>query len=657
VLEEDLTMDDMSMEAGDYEQERMRFKPTDLSEYLSFMNAIKEVLNKPEYSAHFEYHPVGNPAATEYDMKMLEEMGSLYMGMIMIIIVMLWFLCRSVSGVLWPLTIVILSCIWTVGLTGWLGFTVTGHLVLTVVMVLVVGIADAIHIISGYIFFRKEGHDHQSALRQSYGKSGKAILLTTVTTMIAMLVLTITPIAPIKVFGFMTAAGIGLAFIFSIYLLPLLLDLWSVMKKDPSKSNVLSRLLKTLGKVVPDFAALTQRGLVKVLPIVERRKTAIVYGSFAVFALCMYGATQVKVDTDPIAQYPQDSKIRTSFEIADTKMVGTQVMEIYLDMGEEYAFHDPKVLKAIEQLQIKLETDYSQWVVRTSSLVGVVKDSYQTLNENRKEMYIIPDDPRVLSQTLFMFNNSNPVDRRKMVSDDYRRSHISVYLYNGGSYEYTQVFEQMRADIELTLKSLEATYPDSKVSITGMFTLLMQGSDYLSWSSLTSFGLVVVIITVILLLVFGSFKAGLISVVPNLVPATLTFGVMGLLDIPMDFTTVMIAPIIIGIAVDDTIHFLNHYRSEVLIDGDIRRALSQTIHEVGQAVMFTSLILGLGLSVLSVSSSVGNANVGMFGSAAVFTALLCDLFLLPALILMFKLDFAGSKQAVQKPQATAQVSS
>lgn len=637
-------MDELDMEGGSFiEEERIRFKPTDLSEYFDFMNEIKAVLEKPEYLEHFEFHPVGNAASTEYDLKMLEEMGGLYLAMLVIMVVLLWLLFRSFSGILWPIMIVVLSCIWTIGLTGWAGATVTAFLILTVVMTLAVGIADSIHIMSGYIYFRKQGANHVEAIRRSYRKSAKAILLTTVTTMIAMLALAIAPIMPIKVFGLMTACGIFLAFIFSIYLLPLMLDIWPPLQKEQPQPGI-------IGKFIPDFSTLLQSLLVKVLPLVERTKTGIVSIFAIVFVMCLYGATQVIVDTDPIAQYPQDAKIRQSFEIADQHMIGTQTMEIYLDLGEEYALQDPLVLKTIDQLQNKLEQDYSEYVVRTQSLVEVVKDSYQTLNDNDPQMYIIPEEPRVLSQTLFLFNNSNPVDRRKMVSDDYRRSHISVYLHNAGSYEYTKVFAQMREDINSSLSQLESKYPDASVNITGMFTLIMQGSDYLSWSSLNSFGLVIVIISIVLLLVFGSIQAGLISIIPNLIPATLTFGIMGLLNIPMDFTTVMIAPIVIGIAVDDTIHFLNHYRNEVMIDGDIKRALTETIREVGQAVTFTTLILGLGLSVLATSTSVGNANVGIFGSAAVFIALLCDLFLLPALILLFNIQFKSTAAA---PQAVA----
>ncbi|MBM7094100.1 MMPL family transporter, partial [Streptomyces sp. S12] len=185
--------------------------------------------------------------------------------------------------------------------------------------------------------------------------------------------------------------------------------------------------------------------------------------------------------------------------------------------------------KRIDELQRTIERKYPKYVVRTLSLVDVTKKSYQTLNEDRPEMYAVPDTREALANTLFLFDNSNPDQRRKMVSDDYSESHITVYLRNGGSYEYTQIFKDIQHDIDLATADIKRVYPDTKASVTGLFTLMMQGADYLSWTSLNEFGTAILTVSVILLLIFGSLKAGLVSVVSNAVPVTLTFGLMGLL--------------------------------------------------------------------------------------------------------------------------------
>jgi predicted RND superfamily exporter protein len=643
--------------------ERPRFKDTDMNEYLDLMTAINEVLNKPEYADHLEYYPIGNAPMMDYGMELMAEMGPMYSAMLLIMMVLLWVLFRSLSAVVWPISIVVLSTVWLVGVTGWLGITITTMLMLTVMLILAVGTADAVHIISGYLFARNNGDAHVEAMRFAYQKSAMACTLTTLTTMMGMLALTFTPIAHIKVFGYMSAIGVVLALLFTIYLLPAMLDLWAPTPQghqpDSEKNDKANRLVRILlvitapvrwlgakvGKMIPNFSYYLQKLLDQVLPLVQKSPAAFAGVFLMVFAICLYGATQVKVDSNMIEQFKEGTEIRKTYEIVDANMMGTQNMEIFVDMGRENAFQDPAVLKIMDKLQETLAAKYSHLVVKTSSLADVVKDSYQTLNEGRKEMYLIPDQRNVLAQTLFLFNNANPTDRRKLVSDDYRKSHITVQLHNSGSYEYMRAFARMRADIDQAFSGLKADYPEMDISITGGLALMMELSDYITWSQMKSLGLAIAVISLILVFVFGSFRAGLISIIPNLIPATLTFGLLGLFSIPLDIDTMVIAPVIIGIAVDDTIHFITHYRSEVLLDGDITRALRDTIKEVGQAITFTSLILGLGFSVMAFSSHMGTSNMGRFGTLAIFVALFCDLFLLPAMILIFKPRFI-QKQTV-----------
>lgn len=641
---------DMSFDGATLD-ERVRFKPTDLPEYLDFVKAIEVTLNKPQFAGHFEYFPVGNPESTVYNMVMLEEMGMLFMLMLVMMVTVLWFLFRSLSGVLWPSLIVILSTVWIVGFAGWLGVPFTAFLMLTVVMILVIGIADSIHILSGYEFFRNQGLDHRAALRSAFRSSANACFITAVTTMVGMLSVLFTPIVPIQVFGATTAAGIGLAFLFSMYVLPVMLELWWAPARASAPQGMRRKAAAAVGRFVPDLALLIQRMLGKVFPFVDKARYQIVAVAAAVLVVCLYGMSQVKVDTDFKTQFPEDAKIRTNMDIADQHMAGSQLLEIYLDLGGEYALHDPVVLKRIDTLQRTLETKYAKYVVRTLSVVDVAKSSYQVLNEDRPEMNTVPGSREAAANTLFMFDNSNPNQRRKMVSDDYSKCHITVYLRNAGSSEYTDVFKAMQQDIDAAAADLKQTYPAAKASVTGLFTLMMQGSDYLSWTSLASFGWAIITISVIMLLIFGSLKAGLVSVIANAIPVTLTFGLMGLLGAPLDFTTVLIAPIVLGIAVDDTIHFLTHYRQQVQVDGDVRRALVATIAEAGQAVTFTSLILALGFSMLIFSASPGNANVGIYATIAVLVGLVCELLVTPALVLISGLTFPR-----QAAPAAAQVS-
>jgi hypothetical protein len=279
--------------------------------------------------------------------------------------------------------------------------------------------------------------------------------------------------------------------------------------------------------------------------------------------------------------------------------------------------------------------------------VDITKDSFRALNEGRQEMYRLPEDPAVLGNTLFMFNNANPKDRRRVVTDDYAMGQISVSLRNAGSHEYSQVIAAVEAWATQRFAPLQTNYPDLEVGVTGTLALMMKLTDYISWSQIKSFGLALVVISVLLLLVFGSVRAGLVALFPNLFPILSIFGLMGWLGIPLDTDTLLVAPITIGIAVDDTIHFLTHYRTEVVQHGDLKRAVIQSFRETGQAITFTSIILSLGFLIFLFSSHNGLSNFGVMSAVAFFVAVLADLFLLPSLCLLTGLRFGQEPEPVR----------
>ncbi|MBT7891134.1 MAG: MMPL family transporter, partial [Deltaproteobacteria bacterium] len=321
----------------------------------------------------------------------------------------------------------------------------------------------------------------------------------------------------------------------------------------------------------------------------------------------------------------------TAVLLIDKVMGGTQSMEVHLGFRKMDALKDPRVLNAMEKLQQYLESQQGHFVVKTDSLVNVVKNSYQVLNENRPEMYIIPQDRPSLEQTLFLFDSANPDDRQLLVTDDYREGRIAVRLYNYGSIAYLDFLKEVKQKISELFDPLKSDFPGIEVQITGGLALMMQMIDYISWSQIQSFGLALIVISILLLFVFGSLKLGLIALIPNIFPVLMTFGTMGLLGIPLDGDTLIIAPIVIGIAVDDTIHFLSHFRVELSESGKITDAIVFSIKEVGQAISFSTIILVLGFLTLTVSTHMGMARFGYLTAIAFISALLADLLLLPAL--------------------------
>ena len=613
------------------------FQATEMEEYVSFAEALYEILNKPEYTKHLEYHPVGMAEIMHFMMDMMmTELVFIAVGSILLILLTLALLFRSFSGMVWPTLLVVITTLWVIGGVGWTGMEMSSMVSILVYVILAVGVADAVHILSGYLFFRNQGEAHERALRSTFRKSGLACLLTSITTSIGLTALLFVPIVPIQTFGLFASIGVLLALGFTIFLLPLMLDLWSPFSKKRAASVVQG------GK-----PHVVQRVLRLVEPLSHRYPWTVTLVFSVMGAVLLVGAFRIHVDSNLVNIIKEGASLRTTYELVDRVMSGTNNMQILINANQTDALRDPEMLKAMADLQRHLEEIYPHLVTRTHSLVDITKDSFRALNEGRQEMYHLPEDPAVLGNTLFMFNNANPKDRRRVVTDDYAMGQISVSLRNAGSHEYSQVIAAVEAWATQRFAPLQTNYPDLEVGVTGTLALMMKLTDYISWSQIKSFGLALVVISVLLLLVFGSVRAGLVALFPNLFPILSIFGLMGWLGIPLDTDTLLVAPITIGIAVDDTIHFLTHYRTEVVQHGDLKRAVIQSFRETGQAITFTSIILSLGFLIFLFSSHNGLSNFGVMSAVAFFVAVFADLFLLPSLCLLTGLRFGQEPEPVR----------
>lgn len=659
----------------DVEIQEVIFEPVDMLGYTNFHIITKALYEK--YADQFDFYPVGNPPMMEFMMDILNQMVVLGVVMVLIFTLLLWILFRSFSAVLWPMLTIAASMAWTWGITVWLGITVSQMISLTVLLVFAVGIADCVHVMSAYFTFRRNGEEHYRALSLSYGKTGLAILVTTVTTMCGVLALSTSDLLPIQVFGYMSAFGVFMAFFFTVILLPILLDVWHPGAPDADASFadrlgkrwqdlyigkkasiaivyfilVYALLGLLVGSYIVFVTVLTyvvvnwQHQILSYVPYIVARRPALILWIFAaVFITCAYGTSLVRIDSNMTELTREDSDLRVAYDIVDENMAGAMSMVIMVDTKTTDGLLNPELMQAIDALQTRIETRYDDQVTRTNSLANIVKDTYQIMNDDDPAFYRVPDSQQMISQLLYLFNSANPEDRRSLVSDDYSRSHVTLNIYNAGSYEYQIFFDEISVDIEEIFAGLEEDIPELDVYLTGSMALLMRMADEVANSQFSSFTLAIGVISVIMIVTLGSFQGGLMAMIPNMIPALLGFGLMGLMGISLDADTLLIAPLIIGIAVDDTIHFMTHYRVELIRTGSISESLKSTIRDVGQAVMFTTMIIGLGFALLSFSDYLGMAKMGFFGSAAIFVALLCDLFLIPAMIMIFKPTF-GVKDA------------
>lgn len=673
---DDIQLDDMFSNFGNDSQgfelsfdesatvEDIPFEPVDINHYAAFHDALKQVYQP--FNDTLNFYATGNPPLQAWVADILQQMIWLALAMIAVFICLLRMLFRSFSAVIWPIVTIATSLLWTWGLTAWLGATLSTMISLTVMLVFAVGLADCIHVLTAYYQAKRQGQTHHAALSTAYEKTGLAILLTTLTTMVGVLALTFSDMLPIRVFAMMSALGVLLAFIFSVVMLPLLLSLWH----PPAERNTIDKLptssfLGRSGWILAGLALATAATallvdvllsvyllalvgfawlvlvyqdaiLSRCLALSARFSSAILIAFFGFFLLAAYGTSQVKIDSNIAELTSEGSEPRIAYDLVDQHMAGAQTLSIMIDSGESDGVMQPELLKAMDQFQQHVETEYNDQVSRTYSLANIVKDTYQVMNQDDPAWHRLPDDFVTVSQLLYLFSSADPEERRNLVSDDYSRTHITMNAYNAGSYEYQQFFRRLDSDIDQFFAPAYEQLPALDISITGSVPLMMRAMDSIARSQYSSLMIALSVITVMMCLTLGSWQAGLIAAVPNLLPAVTTFGLMGLLGIPLDTDTLLIAPMIIGIAVDDTIHFLTHYRLALAESQDMNAALSSTVKRVGRAVMFTTLVLSLGFIVLSFSDYMGVAKIGIFGALAIVVALFCDLLLLPALLRCIK---------------------
>ncbi len=604
------------------------YKTHSFGEYLSFERAVGELVTQPRYAEHLEFLPSTWGAVFRKDVfepqMNLAMLTSLLMGALVLLL-----LFHSLSAMAWTFVVMTSSSLTIVGLAGWLGMVIDLELYIVVGLVNVAALADSIHVLSGFVYFRRKGHPFEESMRAVFEKTGLACLLTSVTTAIGLASLYFIPITTIKNMGVLGAAGVIVAFLYTVFLLPILMHI-----RAPQEAKVKAASLSQ--SVVGQGASRIQRLLSALDGWTCAHPKGVVLVFVGLGAFFVAGASKVVVNTNMAEQYKEATSVRQVIETVNTSFGGTGNLELVVDTQEQDGLTDPRILNLMANMERFLQQEYPALGVKAYSLVNIVKDTYRKFNEDKPEFYRIPSSPTLLSQLYLMISSGNPDELGRVVNDELSLARMSIRLKDPGSGVSVEIVERVQKEIDKQVKELRADFPELRVTLTGNAAFFSKLHDYISWSQIRSFGLAFLIISLILVVIFGSLKVGLLAVVPNAFPALTIFGVMGWMDVPLGLTTLLVAPVVIGIAVDDTIHFLTHYTLELKEHGSIRHALGKSTKEVGQAIFFTSVVLGISFLAFVPISHLGISRFGFLAVLAIVAAFVADLVLLPALCLLFR---------------------
>ena len=584
-----------------------------------------------------------------------------------VVLVTLYLTYRSLRGVLLPFAVVVGSVIWTLGLMGSLGFPLYFISTMMPVVLMAIGVADGIHILSRYYdeVLERPDTDGPTAVVATMSEMWLPVVLTSLTTAAGFLSFLTAPLPPQRDFGLFAAVGVLVAMVLSLTLLPAVLAMLPV-----KVSRGLARQMSRSG----DLAATgwAARGLSWLGRSVAQRPLLVWVSSVVVVLACLVGTQRLVVNASAIRIFPDSSSIRVAEGVLRQKFQGTVPLYVVIEGHEADRLKDPVLLQQLDRMQAAAEQD--PIVGGSVSIAEFVKRMNRVMNEDRPEMEVIPTNRDLVAQYLLLYSFSGePDDFDEVVDYDYQYANVALYLREDSSQEIARVVRQVQdyalaefgraegaaeADDEPLALRVGRRLFDLAPTYTGWetdqgFRIGFAGGAYFTYhlselvisgqvsSLLVSLGAVFVLTA----FMFRSVVAGLVNVIPIGIVIIFSFGVMGLLGLELEVGKALTSSMVIGIGIDYTIHFLNKYRLKVRSGLSQPTAITEaTMATSGKAIFFNAVVVIGGFAVFLSSNFRPNFSLGAMLVLNMGACLLVSMTVLPAMLNTFKPRFVYGRE-------------
>lgn len=577
---------------------------------------LRKILEKKEYLP-LDIVSVGQPLLYhDYNMLSLQESAFFFGLCILIQCAMLFWIGGGLRAVLMPLCVVILSVIWTLGLIQVLGFTLNLFVILIPVLLICVGIGDSMHIITIRNQNILQNLSPKKALQNALRYTTFPCLLTSLTTAVGFLGFCATNLRPFQEMGIYAALGCIVAFILSLSLSILFYGTEKNAKKIEKKKK----------KVCHSAISTAFLSKIYILTVTYPKQILVFFAVLS--GISLYGLTLLEVETATIRMFSKETALRQAYDFVDERLGGTMSVEIVLDTGKAEGVKDPEFLHALNQLEEELQK--VDLVSQVSSVVDLLKKMNQSINAGEKEAYVLPKDKELVAQYLLLYEMSDGRNLDKVISFDGSVARMTTKTQSLD----TKEVRYLSNIIEEKAKELFGN--SVEVIIAGNLDWTKSMTDLLAQGQKQSFLTALLLVSTLMCLALRSFRLGILSMLPNIFPVLISLGLMGFMGIRMDMALMSFSAIIIGVVVDDTIHFLLHYNEAFKKTASYEMALKQTLLDVGRPILYTTLTMVFGFSVLLFSQLSG---VAVFGGLACFAfawALLAEYFFVPTLLLVFR---------------------
>jgi hypothetical protein len=559
------------------------------------------------------------------------DFGLILPLMVVVIILVILGLFQTPRALLLPMAVVAVDCIWVTGISVLFGSKLTIIHGIIYPMLLGIGVATAVHLLSRTLLLRREGAEPKDAADRALKQLLVPAFFTAATTVAGLSSLNFSTLAPMRQFGQLGAFGVFSAFILSYALGPWMLP-W-LAAKEPVGTDAGPRLDPLWAK--------WDAGLTKLAEVSLRRAPRVLVIAFLLMVLGLGGLVFVEVGSNPVEYFHRRDPIRQDLEFIDAELAGTARLEVVIDSGEKDGLMEPELLVRMELTERWLEE--IDGVGSVVSLVDYVGELRRVFRGGAEEERQIPATRKEVAQLLLMLDDPEEVEQ--LVDFDYRKARISTTVRLSRS----QLLTDRMGELEELLD--EQFGPPTSAHATGMSKLIANMEAYLLRSALQSMGLAFITVLLFMTLALRSVRLGLFSMIPNILPVAMVIGFMGWVGIRLDPGTTMIGAVALGLVVDNTVHFLHHLRKRVVAGDDMHDAVVDTLMKTGRAVVTTSTVLALGFWLMLLASFNPNINFGLLSGLAIAIALVADLVVLPAALVVVKPELTAARRAREAREA------
>jgi len=576
------------------------------------INDLQDILEI--YRNDYDFRIAGIPFFRNQYVDMLNEEIIMYISISSVLImILLWGLFRNIRGILIPIGIVWLTILLTVAFMVITGgyFEIMSSTIAPIL--LCVGVADSIHLLAKYQDARLNGLAQGPALRETLIILGGATFLTSITTAIGFGTLFTADVVPMQRFGLYTAAGVFIAFIVTIFVLPTILPWFKDSNSNKDAQNLVHNVL----------GAWLRRSFL--WTNLHYKKIILVSASITV--IFIIGALQLRVNGKIFDDVGEDTQVMLDSNFYNEKLVPQFPLEFVIETDETGAALSAKLLREIEAFEEYLNTFPE--IHKTVSLTTLLKEVHTSMDPESAAINPLPDNDQLIAQYMLLLEITDPDAASRLVDFDYTKIRLTSNIEDAGSYR----INEMRSEIN---DWLQHRFPNETIYVSGTSVLVSDLTGNIVSSLQNSIILAFILIGLIMGWLFKDWKLTFISLIPNLVPLIITAGVMGYFGVDIKPSTAVIFTIAFGIAVDDSIHFLARLRVEIGRTANLREALAITTEKTGRAIILTSIILAAGFGTLATSAFTSTMLMGTLTCLTIVTALLSDLFLLPSLLLWFR---------------------